>query len=195
MPLMQWLFCLQLFTLKKEWRLLPQHHLYQNRSAIIRDQITIKTSNPKCRLYWCRQEIQSVMLVFSTPLVNKRSSNLLTGSPPPVPPFPLWISTGVCIFTVCNKGKEGSGCLESIYRSCTLCISPDSDPSKLLYRPREHQTDKHLPPGPLTGQLLRKPTFRVWCLYSYLVHGQYYSTASFKEQQPCGHIFESRFEP
>ncbi len=38
-------------------------------------QITIKTTNPKCRLYWCfiefnRLEIQSVMLVFSTPLVN-----------------------------------------------------------------------------------------------------------------------------
>jgi hypothetical protein len=35
------------------------------------DQISIKTPNPKCRLYWCfngvyRQEIQSVMLVFST---------------------------------------------------------------------------------------------------------------------------------
>ena len=40
------------------------------------DQITIKTPNPKCRLYWCffhsvyRLEIQSVMLVFSTPFVN-----------------------------------------------------------------------------------------------------------------------------
>jgi hypothetical protein len=52
------------------------------------DQITIKTPNPKCRLYWClnrvyRLEIQSVMLVFSTPLVNYRPSNLLPGSPPP----------------------------------------------------------------------------------------------------------------
>ncbi len=54
------------------------------------DQITIKTPNPKCRLYWCliefnRLEIQSVMLVFSTPLVNQRPSNLLTGWPPPPP--------------------------------------------------------------------------------------------------------------
>ena len=37
-------------------------------------QISIKTTNPKCRLYWCLIEfilaIQSVMLVFSTPLLN-----------------------------------------------------------------------------------------------------------------------------
>ncbi len=40
------------------------------------DQISIKTPNPKCRLYWCLIEfvdwkyVQSVMLVFSTPLVT-----------------------------------------------------------------------------------------------------------------------------
>ncbi len=38
--------------------------------------LSIKTPNPKCRLCWClieliySLEIQSVMLVFSTPLVN-----------------------------------------------------------------------------------------------------------------------------
>jgi hypothetical protein len=35
-----------------------------------------------------RLEIQSVMLVLSTPLVNKRPSNLLSGSPIPPPPLP-----------------------------------------------------------------------------------------------------------
>ncbi len=35
------------------------------------------------------------MLVFSTPLVNWRLSNLLTGWPPFPPPFPVWISKGV----------------------------------------------------------------------------------------------------
>ncbi len=41
------------------------------------DKISIKTPKPKCRLYWCFIElidwgmgIQSVMLVFSTALVN-----------------------------------------------------------------------------------------------------------------------------
>ncbi len=50
------------------------------------DQITIKTPNPKYRLYWCsmvigvyRLEIQSVMLVFSTGFVKHCPSNLLPG--------------------------------------------------------------------------------------------------------------------
>ncbi len=36
------------------------------------DQITIKTPHPKCRLYWrlIELDIKSVMLLFSTPLVN-----------------------------------------------------------------------------------------------------------------------------
>ncbi len=34
-----------------------------------------------------------------------------------------------------------------------------------------HINTKHLPPSPFTSQFLRKPTFRVWCLYRYLVHG------------------------
>jgi hypothetical protein len=56
------------------------------------DKITIKTPNPKCYLYWCliefvecRLEIQSVMLVFSTPLVKYCPSNLLIDSPTPFP--------------------------------------------------------------------------------------------------------------
>ncbi len=50
------------------------------------DQISIKTPNRKCRLYCCliefrvyRPKIQSVILVFSTPLENLRPPNLLTG--------------------------------------------------------------------------------------------------------------------
>jgi hypothetical protein len=56
-----------------------------------------------------RLEIQSVMLVFSTPLVNWGPSILLTGlpNPPALPPFPVRISTGVYIHTVCNGGGGG----------------------------------------------------------------------------------------
>jgi hypothetical protein len=83
------------------------------------DQISIKTPNPQCRLYWClkefmnwKVEIQSVMLVFSTPLVNYSAPltfSLVHVNPLP-PPFPVWISTGVCIHTVCNGGGgRGSG--------------------------------------------------------------------------------------
>jgi hypothetical protein len=52
--------------------------------------------------------------------------------------------------------------VESIYRSYTLCISPEAEPTKLLFHPKQKpegggpQTDKHLPPSTFTGQLLRK---------------------------------------
>jgi hypothetical protein len=75
-----------------------------------------------------RLEIQLVMLVFSTPVVNNRPSNLLTGSSTPLP-FPVWISTMVHVFIQCIKGGGGE-----------------------------------------------KPTFRVWCLYRYLVHDPSRST-------------------
>ncbi len=60
--------------------------------GMVMDQITMKTPNPNCRLKtlnWCLiLKIQSVMLVLSTPLENLlRPSNLLTGSPSPLPPL------------------------------------------------------------------------------------------------------------
>ncbi len=60
-------------------------------SAPTMDQISTKTPNPKCRLYWSLIEFidwrygQSCWY-FRPPLVNKRPSNLLTGSPTPLPP-------------------------------------------------------------------------------------------------------------
>jgi hypothetical protein len=87
------------------------------------DQITIKTPNPKCRLYWCfiefiDLEIQSVMLVFSTPLVNQRPSYLLTGSPPLLPPS---LCTGVCIYK-CVTGGVGL-CGEHKRELCTVYLT------------------------------------------------------------------------
>jgi hypothetical protein len=72
------------------------------------DQISLKTPNPKCRLYWCliefyRLEIQSVMLVFSNTSSPLTASNLLPGSLTPPPPPPVWISTVVCIHAVYNR--------------------------------------------------------------------------------------------
>ncbi len=86
-------------------------------------------------------------------------------------PQPVSTSAGVCIYSVCNRGGGGSGCVECIYRSYTLCIWPDSEPTKLLYhlkqKPkegREPQTDKHLPPSPFKGQFLRKANIWDWIL-------------------------------
>jgi hypothetical protein len=47
--------------------------------------------------------------------------------------------------------------------SYSLCILLDSEPTTLLYHPKQkigggggHQTDKHLPPSTFTGKFLRK---------------------------------------
>ncbi len=60
-----------------------------------------------------RLEIQSVMLVFSTPLVNKRPSNLLTGSPTPLPTLPCVNKYTVYTYRV-SKGLGGGGGMGSL---------------------------------------------------------------------------------
>ncbi len=51
-------------------------------------------------------EIQSIMLIFSTPLLNMRPSNLLTGSPTPPPPNLPCVNKyrGTCSHAVCDRG-------------------------------------------------------------------------------------------
>ncbi len=95
-------------------------------------------------------EIQSVMLIFSTPLLAPLY--LLSSSLPR--PFPAWVS---------------------IYRSDTLCIWPDSEPPKLLYHPKQNLGREGASDTCRQVPLLdnfKKPTFRVWCLYRYLVHAR-----------------------
>ncbi len=49
------------------------------------------------------------MLVFSTPLVNQRPSNLLTSSSTPPPPLHCANKhRGTCVYTVCNGGGSGT---------------------------------------------------------------------------------------
>ncbi len=52
----------------------------------VMDQISRKTPNPKCRLYWRLIEFIDI-LVFSA--------------------LPVWISLGVRVHTVCNRGGDG----------------------------------------------------------------------------------------
>ncbi len=106
------------------------------------NQITIKTPNPKFlsllvfnRFY--RQEYSQSCWYFdpSCELAPLYPSHWLTFSPPP---FPVWISVGVCIYSMCNRGGGmGSGCVESINRSYTLGVCPDSKLKKLLYYPKQ----------------------------------------------------------
>ncbi len=77
------------------------------------DQVSIKTPNPKCRLYWCLIEFidwrysQSCwyfrpLLWTITPLTCS-----LVHLPLLPPPPSLWRSTGdrTCVHTVCNRGE------------------------------------------------------------------------------------------
>ncbi len=70
-----------------------------------------------------------------------------------------------------------SGYVESIYRSYTLCILPDTEPKKFLppkQKPVRGEGLRQLNtcrPIPLQVNFEEKTTLRVWCLYSYLVHG------------------------
>ncbi len=73
---------------------------------------------------------------------------------------------------MCKRGGgRGWGYVESIYRSKILCVC-DQIPNQT--KPRRGEGIRHLPPAPIPLILvnfLKKPTFRVWCLYRYLVHG------------------------
>ncbi len=96
--------------------------------GIIMDQITRKTPNPKCRLYWCLTEFidwrysQSQSCWYFWPLMWTKGPLTFSLVHPPLPPFSVWISTGVCIYTVCDGRGRGSGCDESIYRSYTHSV-------------------------------------------------------------------------
>ncbi len=62
-----------------------------------------------------RLEIQSVMLVYSTPLVNQRPSNLLTGVIHCV--FYQILNLQNCFITTPDKNLGGEGAAMSLYRS------------------------------------------------------------------------------
>jgi hypothetical protein len=101
------------------------------------------------------------MFVFLTQLYELlplwRSSLWFTFPPSPVSKYSIYRQC------VAGMGRWGEGCwvlLETIFfRSLTLCIWPDWEPTKLLdhskqktRRGRGPQTDKHLPQSPFTGK-------------------------------------------
>ncbi len=82
-----------------------------------------------------RLEIQSVMLVFPPSFLNYCPSTFSPVQHHHPPPFPVWISTGL----VCDGGGGEIGvCGEHIQELyCTVCIWPDSEPTKRLYHPKQ----------------------------------------------------------
>jgi hypothetical protein len=80
------------------------------------------------------------MLVFSTPLVNYSAplTFSLVHLPPPHPTSLCECVQGyLFIQCVTTGGGRVSSCVESIYRSYTLCIWRDSETTKLLYHPKQ----------------------------------------------------------
>ncbi len=152
------------------------------------DQITIKRPCPKCRLYWCLIEFIDWRYSrhdYIDPSCKLAPLYLLSSSPTLLPCVNKYRSS--TFYRVCNGG--GGVYVESIYRRNTLCIWPDSESTKLLYTvylTRFRIYKIALPPQtnlggegasdtcrqvPLLVNFLEKPTFRVCCLYRYLVHG------------------------
>ncbi len=84
------------------------------------------------------QEIQSVMLVFRLRFVNYCPSNLLSGSPPPSLPLSQSQST---VYTDCMWLGGSVGVAELCWRQYSpgvkLFFWPDSEPTKLLYHPKQ----------------------------------------------------------
>jgi hypothetical protein len=125
------------------------------------DEGTIKTPSPKRRLYWClivyRLEIQSVMLVFSTSLVNCCPSTFFLTSPtsPPSQSKRTIYTASVWLW------GGGWGVL-----SCVVDHILQEFNSLFLTRFRTYKIAT--PPQTETPV---KTTFRDWCLYSSFVHG------------------------
>ncbi len=74
------------------------------------DQISIKTPNPKCRLYWYLIEFidwrDSQSCWYFRPLLWN-SAPLIFSLVHLPPPFPVWISTVVHVFIQCVTGGGG----------------------------------------------------------------------------------------
>ncbi len=92
---------------------------------------------------FCRLEIQPVVsqVGIFVPSCEILPLYLSHWFPSPFPCVNMYRST-VRIYTVCNGGGGEGGiglCVQHIllYMSCTLCIWPDSEPTKLLYHPRQ----------------------------------------------------------
>ncbi len=88
------------------------------------DQINIKTPNPKCRLYLCFIEFldwrYSQSCWYFLPLLWTCAPLTFSLVPYPLPPFPVWISSGVQ-YTVCNR-RGGDRVVWRAYAGVTDCV-------------------------------------------------------------------------
>ncbi len=93
--------------------------------------------------------------------------------------FPVWISTGLCIYTVCNRGEGGDRVVWRAYTGVIQCVF-DQVPnlqncfitSNKNLGGEGHQTDKYLPQSPFTGKFFKKSRHLGLESVSYFVHAR-----------------------
>ncbi len=93
------------------------------------DQLTMKTPNPKCRLYWWLKEFLewdtvSHVGIFD-PSCKLAPLYLLSSSPPPPLPFVSKYRSIYNIhtfYTVCNRGWGGDGVMWRAYSGIIHCV-------------------------------------------------------------------------
>ncbi len=146
------------------------------RLTISMDQISKKTPIPKCHLYWCLIEFSQSCWYFQPLLWTSASLVFSLVHLPSLPPFPVWVSTGARIHTVCNRWGGGDqvvwraypGVIHLGYLARFWTYKIALPPQTKTWEGKGPQTDKHLPPITYTGQFLRKAA--VWGVWWYLVH-------------------------
>jgi hypothetical protein len=124
--------------------------------------ITIKTTNPRCRFYWCLIEFidwrySQSYWYFRPSFVNWRPSTF-SSSPLPLP----WVNLQIYTFcTMYKRGRRGWGYVESIYRRALYTVYLAKFRTYKIALPPQTKRMRgvglrHLPPSPFTGQFLRK---------------------------------------
>ncbi len=103
------------------------------------DEGTIKTENPKCRLYWCLIEFidwrYSQSWWYFRPLLWPSAVYLFSDPPPPLPKVNVQY-----IQTVCGCGGVLSCVVDNILQDFNTLFLTDSEPKILPHRPKQkHQ--------------------------------------------------------
>jgi len=108
------------------------------------DEITIKTPNHKCRLYWCFIEFIDSRYSQSWWHFRLRLWNIapLTFSLTHLPSFPVWISTGLCTYTVCKWGEGIGLCGDYIQELYTVYLTRFSNLQNCLTTPNKNLGEK-----------------------------------------------------
>jgi hypothetical protein len=139
-----------------------EHPASRRRRYSPMDKLTIKTPNPKCRLYWCLIEFidwryRQSCRYFRPSFVNWCHSNLFSDLPYPSPPLPkvkVQYTDSVRLWGGCRV------------LSCVVDHILQEFITLFLTRFRTYK----IATPPQTKTPVKTTFFRDWCLYSSFVH-------------------------